>query len=157
MVQMKLIFQNEYTWNTITHSQNFWLTHTFHYVLSNGKAYTGLGCFEDIRLFKASCSCTSGFKCSHSLLTYFYTHFHKASHKTLKNVLYQVCVSRVDWKKKNNMAVLASDWLRHFLLLPCKRWTEFNQTWLEASSQCPLPSLDVWTDRRHFLLLLCNR
>ena len=31
------------------------------------------------------------------------------------NILYQVCVFRADWKHK--MAVLASDWLRHFRLL----------------------------------------
>ena len=39
------------------------------------------------------------------------------------------------------MAALASDWLRHFRLLPWNRWTEFNETWQEARSQCPLPSL----------------
>ena len=45
---------------------------------------------------------------------------------------------RADWK--NNMATLASDWLRHFRLL-WNRWTEFNETWQEARPQCPLPSL----------------
>ena len=39
------------------------------------------------------------------------------------------------------MAALASDWLRHFRLLLWNRWTEFNKTWQEARSQCPLPSL----------------
>ena len=39
------------------------------------------------------------------------------------------------------MAALASDWLRHFQLLLWNRWTEFNETWQEARSQCPLPSL----------------
>ena len=39
------------------------------------------------------------------------------------------------------MAALASDWLRHFRLLLLNRWTEFNETWQEARSQCPLPSL----------------
>ena len=39
------------------------------------------------------------------------------------------------------MAALASDWLRHFRLLFWNRWTEFNQTWQEARSQRPLPSL----------------
>ena len=39
------------------------------------------------------------------------------------------------------MAAPASDWLRHFRLLLCKRWTEFNKTWQEARSQRPLPSL----------------
>ena len=39
------------------------------------------------------------------------------------------------------MAALASDWLRHFRLLLWNRWTEFNETWQEARSQCPLPSL----------------
>ena len=29
----------------------------------------------------------------------------------------------------------------HFLLLLWNRWTEFKETWLEARSQCPLPSL----------------
>ena len=33
------------------------------------------------------------------------------------------------------------DWLRHFQLLFWNRWTEFNESWQEARSQCPLPSL----------------
>ena len=36
---------------------------------------------------------------------------------------------------------MASDWLRHFRLLLWNRWTEFNETWQEARSQRPLPSL----------------
>ena len=55
------------------------------------------------------------------------------------NVLYQVCIFRADLK--NKMAALASDWLRHFRLLLWNRWTEFNETWQEARSQRPLPSL----------------
>ena len=55
------------------------------------------------------------------------------------NVLYQVWVFRAD--RKNKMAALASDWLRHFRLLLWNRWTEFNETWQEARSQCPLRSL----------------
>ena len=55
------------------------------------------------------------------------------------NVLYQVCVFRADWK--NKMAALASDWLRPFRLLLWNRWTEFNETWQGARSQCILPSL----------------
>ena len=39
------------------------------------------------------------------------------------------------------MAALASDWLTHFRLLLWNRWTEFNETWQEARSQRPLPSL----------------
>ena len=39
------------------------------------------------------------------------------------------------------MAALASDWLRHFLLLLWNRWMEFNETGQEARSQRPLPSL----------------
>ena len=54
-------------------------------------------------------------------------------------VLFQVCVFRAD--RKNKMAALASDWLRHFRLLLWSRWTEFNETWQEARSQRPLPSL----------------
>ena len=55
------------------------------------------------------------------------------------NVLYQVCVFRAG--RKNKMAALASDWLRHFRLLLWNRWTEFNKTWQESRSQCPLRSL----------------
>ena len=55
------------------------------------------------------------------------------------NVLYQVCVFRAD--RKNKMAALASDWLRHFRLLLWNRWTEFNETWQEARSQRLIPSL----------------
>ena len=55
------------------------------------------------------------------------------------NVFYQVCVFRAD--RKNKMAALASDWLRHFRLLLWNCWTEFNETWQEARSQRPLPSL----------------
>ena len=54
------------------------------------------------------------------------------------NALYQVCVFRADWK--NKMAVLASDWLRHFWLLLLNHWMEFNETWQEARSKSPLPS-----------------
>ena len=55
------------------------------------------------------------------------------------NILYQVCVFRAG--RKNKMAALASDWLRHFRLLRWNRLTEFNETWQEARSQRPLPSL----------------
>ena len=83
------------------------------------------------------------------------------------NVLYQVCVFWAD--RKNKMAALASDWLRHFRLLLWNRWTEFNETWQEARSQRLLPSLCFWADwknkmaapasdwLRHFQLLIWNR
>ena len=83
------------------------------------------------------------------------------------NALYQVCVFRAN--RKNKMAALVSDWLRHFRLLLWNHWTEFNETWQEARSQHPLPSLcfsgrsekqdgplaSDWL--RHFRLLLWNR
>ena len=55
------------------------------------------------------------------------------------NLLYHVCVFQAD--RKNKMAALASDGLRHFQLLLWNCWTEFNKTWQEARSQHPLPSL----------------
>ena len=55
------------------------------------------------------------------------------------NALYQVCVFRAD--RKNKMAALASDWLRHFRLLLWNRWKEFDETYQKARSQHPLPSL----------------
>ena len=42
----------------------------------------------------------------------------KLDRKQVLNVLYQVCVFRAD--PKNNMAALASDWLRHILTFPLK-------------------------------------
>ena len=63
----------------------------------------------------------------------------KLDRKQDLNVLYQVCVFRAD--RKNKMAALASDWLRHFRLLLWNRWMEFNETWQEARSQRPLPGL----------------
>ena len=63
----------------------------------------------------------------------------KLDRKQDLNALYQVCVFKADWK--NKMAALASDWLRHFWLLLWNSWTEFNETWQEARSQRPLPSL----------------
>ena len=63
----------------------------------------------------------------------------KLDRKQHLNVLYQVCVFRA--VRKDKMAALASDWLRHFQLLLWNRWTEFNETWQEARSQRPLPSL----------------
>ena len=50
----------------------------------------------------------------------------KLDRKQDLNVLYQVCVFRAD--RKNKMAALASDWLRHFRILLRNRWTEFNET-----------------------------
>ena len=63
----------------------------------------------------------------------------KLDRKQDLNVLYQVCVFWAD--RKNKLAALASDWLRHFRLLLWNGWTEFNETWQEARSQHPLPSL----------------
>ena len=63
----------------------------------------------------------------------------KLDRKQTLNVLYQVCVFRADLK--NKMAALASDWLRNFRLLWWNRSTEFKETWQEARSQRPLPSL----------------
>ena len=100
----------------------------------------------------------------------------KLDRKQDLNVLYHVCVFRAD--RKNKMAALASDWLRYFLLLLWNRWTEFNETWQEARSQCPLRNRwmefnETWQEARqadwknkmaalasdwlrHFRLLLCN-
>ena len=77
------------------------------------------------------------------------------------------CVFRAD--RKNKMAAPASDWLRHFGLLLWNCWMEFIETWQEARSQRPVPSLcyscrsekkmavpaSDWL--RHFRLLLWNR
>ena len=58
------------------------------------------------------------------------------------------CVFRADGK--NKMAALTSDWLKHFGLLIWNRWTEFNETWQEARSQRPLPSLcfSCWSEKQ---------
>ena len=63
----------------------------------------------------------------------------KLDRKQDLNVLYQVSVFRVD--RKNKMVALASDLLTHFLLLLWNCWKEFHETWQEARSPRPLPSL----------------
>ena len=63
----------------------------------------------------------------------------KLDRKQNLNALYQVCVFWAD--RKNKMAALASDWLRHFWLLLWNRWKEFKETWQEARSESPLPCL----------------
>ena len=63
----------------------------------------------------------------------------KYDRKQDHNVLCQVWVFRAD--RKNKMATLDSNWLRHFQLL-WNHWTEFNETWQKARSQCfYLPNL----------------
>ena len=78
--------------------------------------------------------------------TFFYFSSETAEPNSIKldrkqdlNALYQICVFWAD--RKNKMAALASDWPRHFRLLLRNRWTEFSETWQEASSQCLLPRL----------------
>ena len=59
----------------------------------------------------------------------------KLNRKQDLNVIYQVCAFLTDWK--NKIAALAPDWLGYLW----NRWTEVNETWQEARSQRPLPSL----------------
>ena len=63
----------------------------------------------------------------------------KLDRKQDLNILYQVWVFRAD--RKNKMAALASDWLRHFRLLLWNHWSDFSETWQEGRSHRPLPSL----------------
>ena len=70
------------------------------------------------------------------------------------NVLDQGCVFRVD--RKNKMAVLSSDWLWHFRLLLWNCWAEFNKTWQETRSQCPLPSLFFRADQKNKIAALAS-
>ena len=63
----------------------------------------------------------------------------KLNRKQDLKVLYQVSVFRAD--RKNKMAAIASDLLRRFWLFLWNCWKEFDETWQEARSQCPLASL----------------
>ena len=65
----------------------------------------------------------------------------KLDRKQDLNILYQVCVFQANLK--NKMAASVSDWLRHFRLLFWKQRMEFNETWQEVRSQCPLPSFSA--------------
>ena len=92
--------------------------------------------------------CPSSIRCLSSLAFYIFNFSSETAERNLMKlqrkqdlyVLYQVCVFRAD-QKKNKMAALASDWLRHFRLLLWNRCTEFNETCQEARSQSPLPNL----------------
>ena len=72
----------------------------------------------------------------------------KLDRKQDLNALYLVCVFQVD--RKNKMAALAYDLLRHFQLFLWNRWIEFNKTWQEARSQHPLPGLHFsgWSEKQ---------
>ena len=74
--------------------------------------------------------------------------------RNVSNPLPNLCFW-ADWKTKNT--ALASDWPRHFWLLLWNCWTEFNETWQEASSQHPLPSSCFgadWKPRWNFFKLV---
>ena len=72
----------------------------------------------------------------------------KLDMKQILKALYQVVVFQVD--RKNKMAALAYDLLRHFQLFLWNRWIEFNKTWQEARSQHPLPGLRFsgWSEKQ---------
>ena len=78
----------------------------------------------------------------------------KLDRKQDRNVLYQIWVFRAD--RKNKMAVLASDWLRHFRLFLWNCWTEFNEAWQEARSQRPLPICVFRADRKNKMATLAS-
>ena len=71
----------------------------------------------------------------------------KLDRKQDLNIVYQVCVFQAD--RKNKIATLPSDGLRHLQLL-WNRWIEFKETWQEARSQHPLPSLCIsgWSEKQ---------
>ena len=76
--------------------------------------------------------------------------------KQVLNVLYQVCVFRAD--RLSKMAALVSDWLKHFRLLLFNHWMDFDDTWHEASPQCPLSSLCFCANRSSKMAALgCDR
>ena len=75
-------------------------------------------------------------------------HSTKLDRKQDYNILYEVCVFRVDWI--NKMATPASDWLRHFRLLLWSAERKWIETWQEARSECPLRSLcfSDWSEKQ---------
>ena len=58
--------------------------------------------------------------------------------------------------RKNKMAALVSDWLRHFITSPWNHWMEFNETWQEARSQRPLPSCVFRADLKNKMAALAS-
>ena len=99
--------------------------------------------------------CLSG---SHTFLVVTYSYVSQATHAFLGMlplclahlslfILYQVCVFRAD--RKNMMAALASDWLRHFQLLLWNHWrNSMKLDRKQLRSQRPLPSLCFRADRK---------
>ena len=79
----------------------------------------------------------------------------KLDRKQDLHVLYQACVFFLA-DRENKMTALASDWLRHFQLLLWNRWAEFKETWQEARSARPLPSLCFWADRKNKMAALAS-
>ena len=68
------------------------------------------------------------------------THFNESWQQGISQRPLPRCfVFRTNWKTK--MAALAFDCLWHFRLFLCNRWIEFKDTWHEARTLDPLPSL----------------
>ena len=67
------------------------------------------------------------------------TLFEETWRKKVLIILYQTCISRAD--RKTKMTDLASNWLIHFWHLICTHCRRVDETWREASTQRPLPSL----------------
>ena len=69
--------------------------------------------------------------------------------KLLNKIQRNTTVSRISTTSTKFVGVIwinqdcrpTSDWVRHFRLLLWNRLMEFNETWQEARSQCPLPSI----------------
>ena len=56
-----------------------------------------------------------------------WTEFNETSQEARSQRFYKMFFF-ADWNTCTKMAALASDWLRHGLLLLCSRWTEFDKT-----------------------------
>ena len=78
----------------------------------------------------------------------------KLDREQVLNVLYQVCVFQAD--PKNNMAALASDWLRHILTFPLKPLNGIQRNLTEARSERPLQWLGRPGAMRHSPINLEN-
>ena len=64
----------------------------------------------------------------------------KLYRKQVLNVLYYVCVVQANLKTKMSDQVF--DWLSYFGCFLCNHWMEFEDTWHEAYTQYPLPTLE---------------
>ena len=135
-LSLSVCMSDSHTFLVVTHKNVSQATHAFLRMLPKAQMHNGDQALSVVNF--------SHFRFSPATTERDSTNFDR---KQYLSVLYQVCIFRADRKIK--MAAPGSGYLRRFQLLLWNLWMEFNETWEEARSQCPLPGFVFRADRKN--------